>query len=111
MRKVLLQMLLVTSFVASTIPTQAALEGTLPSLNNAIGGSVNSASYGLNVNVNGGQGAVGQFDWNSFSVGSDKKVNFGFSCIQFNGCKFVEVNFSKIPFSKSFSRGSTLVIP
>lgn len=79
MRKVLLQMLLVTSFVASTIPTQAALEGTLPSLNNAIGGSVNSASYGLNVNVNGGQGAVGQFDWNSFSVGSDKKVNFGFS--------------------------------
>lgn len=79
MKKVLLQMLLVTSFVASTVPCQAALDGVVPNLNNAIGGSVNSTSYGLDVNVNGGSGAVGQFDWNSFNVGSDKRVNFGFS--------------------------------
>ena len=46
--------------------------GTLPDLNNAINGSVDVNGNKMDVNVIGGKGTVGQFDWNSFNVGSSR---------------------------------------
>ena len=53
--------------------------GTLPDLNNSINGSVTTDGNRMDVTVQGGAGAVGQFDWNSFNVGKDGHVNFGFT--------------------------------
>ena len=53
--------------------------GALPDLNNSINGSVTTSGNKMDVVVNGGTGAVGQFDWNSFNVGSNAHVNFGFT--------------------------------
>ena len=53
--------------------------GTLPDLNNSINGSVTTDGNRMDVTVQGGAGAVGQFDWNSFNVGSNGHVNFGFT--------------------------------
>lgn len=55
---------------------------TLPNLNNAVNGNVNIDSIDsnkMNVNVIGGKGTVGQFDWNSFNVGKDATVNWVFN--------------------------------
>lgn len=41
-------------------------------------GFVNNGNR-LDVNINGGHGAVGQVDWKNFSVGKGEQVNFGFS--------------------------------
>ena len=53
--------------------------GTLPDLNNAINGSVDVNGNKMDVNVIGGKGTVGQFDWNSFNVGKDATVNWVFN--------------------------------
>ena len=53
--------------------------GTLPDLNNSINGSVTTDGNRMDVTVQGGAGAVGQFDWNSFNVGKDGHVNYGFT--------------------------------
>ena len=53
--------------------------GTLPDLNNSINGSVSTSGNRMDVVVNGGAGAIGQFDWNSFNVGANGHVNFGFT--------------------------------
>ena len=53
--------------------------GTLPDLNNSINGSVSTNGNRMDVVVNGGAGAIGQFDWNSFNVGANGHVNFGFT--------------------------------
>ncbi len=53
--------------------------GTLPDLNNSINGSVDVDGNQMNVNVIGGKGTVGQFDWNSFNVGKDATVNWVFN--------------------------------
>ncbi len=57
---------------------------TLPSLNAAINGKVDNitsggTTTGLNVTTQGGTGAVGQFDWNTFDVGKDMTVNWAFT--------------------------------
>ena len=53
--------------------------GALPELNNSINGSVSTSGNRMDVVVNGGAGAIGQFDWNRFNVGSGAHVNFGFT--------------------------------
>ncbi len=54
--------------------------GTLPDLNSSINGTVTpNGDNRLDVVVQGGAGAVGQFDWNHFNVGSNAQVNFGFT--------------------------------
>ena len=53
--------------------------GTLPDLNQAVNGTVTTDGNRMDVTVQGGAGAVGQFDWNSFNVGSNGHVNFGFT--------------------------------
>ena len=63
----------------STTTAMAIDAGTLPDLNGSINGSVTTDGNRMDVVVNGGSGAVGQFDWNSFNVGSNGHVNFGFT--------------------------------
>ena len=53
--------------------------GAMPDLNNKLNGSVTVDGNRMDVTVQGGAGAVGQFDWNSFNVGSNGHVNFGFT--------------------------------
>lgn len=53
--------------------------GAMPDLNNKLNGSVTVDGNRMDVTVQGGAGAVGQFDWNSFNVGKDGHVNFGFT--------------------------------
>lgn len=53
--------------------------GAMPNLNQSINGSVSQNGNRMDVVVNGGAGTVGQFDWNSFNVGSNGHVNFGFT--------------------------------
>lgn len=52
---------------------------TLPSLNSAVNGSVSTSGTQMDVSVTGSKGTVGQFDWNTFNVGSDATVNWVFS--------------------------------
>ena len=53
--------------------------GALPDLNNSVNGYTSVSGNKMDVVVDGGAGAVGQFDWNSFNVGSGAQVNFGFT--------------------------------
>lgn len=78
--KKLVAMLMLFSFVSYVpLATTMATAANLPDLNQAYGGSVNTVGNQMNVTVNGGAGAVGQFDWNSFNVANGYKVNFAFS--------------------------------
>ncbi len=53
---------------------------TLPDLKDSINGSVSIDGNKMNVdNTTYAAGTVAQFDWNSFNVGKDAEVNFGFS--------------------------------
>ncbi len=63
----------------STTMAFALDAGALPNLNNSINGSVTTEGNRMDVVVNGGAGAVGQFDWKDFNVGSNAHVNFGFT--------------------------------
>ncbi len=73
------------SFIAligliACLPSYAAIDaGTMPNLNNAIGGSVTTSGTTTFVKTEGGAGAVGQYDWNHFNVGKDATVNFQFT--------------------------------
>ena len=81
--KKLASALILLSFLSymplSTTTAMALDAGTLPDLNGSINGSVTTDGNRMDVVVNGGSGAVGQFDWNSFNVGKDGHVNFGFT--------------------------------
>lgn len=65
----------------SCLPSFAAdiTSTTLPDLNSAVNGSVSTSGTTMNVAVEGSKGTVGQFDWNTFNVGSDATVNWVFS--------------------------------
>ena len=68
------------SYMPLSTTTALALDaGAMPDLNGSINGSVTTDGNRMDVVVNGGAGAVGQFDWNSFNVGKDGHVNFGFT--------------------------------
>ena len=81
--KKLTSLLILLSFLSymplSTTTAMAIDAGTLPTLDNSINGSVTTDGNRMDVVVNGGSGAVGQFDWKDFNVGSGAHVNFGFT--------------------------------
>ena len=81
--KKLASALLLVSFL-SYMPLSSTMAfaidaGAMPDLNNKLNGSVTVDGNRMDVTVQGGAGAVGQFDWNSFNVGSNGHVNFGFT--------------------------------
>lgn len=84
MKRRLLTTIMLISFLSTPLSTFAFVDpNTVPDINNAINGSVTNGSGGLNVQVGVGSGAtsgaVGQFDWNHFNLGSNKSVNWAFT--------------------------------
>lgn len=65
--------------LSTTIASAQIGADVMPDLNGAYGGSVTTNGTRMDVTVEGGAGAVGQFDWNSFNVGKNGNVNFGFT--------------------------------
>ncbi len=76
-----LALLSFTSYIpVSCLPAFADISSTtLPDLNSAVNGSVSTSGTQMDVAVEGTKGTVGQFDWNTFNVGSDATVNWVFS--------------------------------
>ena len=86
MKRLLISALAVSLFTSMTMPLQAMAiaDNALPQIKdggivNGSVGNIEGEVNGLNVKVNGGRGAVGQFDWKSFDVGKDAHVNFEFT--------------------------------
>ena len=95
MNKKFLTLLMLASFLATPL-SAVAVPGVneVPQLNNSINGSVSGGSTGshnftdavggsgLNVTVGSGKAnEVGQFDWNTFNLGANKRVNWNFTGI------------------------------
>ena len=83
------------AFGLFTVLTPAAFSldvNALPDLNSATNGSVSTQGHDMNVKVNGGQGTVGTFNWNSFNVGKDASVNFEFSAHNQTSLNIVDAN-------------------
>ncbi len=69
-----------TSLLSPVFAAGVLDPNTLPDLNRAENGKVGIGdNHDMNVQVQGGQGSVGQFWWNNFNVGSNASVNFEFS--------------------------------
>lgn len=83
MNKKFLACLMLASFLGMPLSSLAAVDpNTVPDLNKAINGIVTETEKGLNAQVGDydkGAGAVAQFDWNSFNLGSNKSVNWAFT--------------------------------
>ena len=78
----LLALLSFTAYMpVSLAPAFGAIaSNTLPDLKSSINGSVSTSGNLMNVNNDTyAAGTVAQFDWNTFNVGKDARVNFGFS--------------------------------
>ncbi len=75
MKKRIFGLFLITAFMSCQLPTFAALEGVVPDLNQITGGTVSKTDYGLDIKANPVKNGVTQADWNTFNIGSDKRVN------------------------------------
>lgn len=80
MNKKFLTLLMLASFLATPLSAMALDPNTVPVLDNSINGKVTTESWGLNATVGSGKtGEVGQFDWKTFNLGSNKQVNWAFT--------------------------------
>lgn len=80
MNKKFLTLIMLASFLTTPLSAMALDPNTVPNLNGVINGKVDTESWGLNATVGSGKtGEVGQFDWNTFNLGSNKQVNWAFT--------------------------------
>ncbi|MCD7879796.1 MAG: filamentous hemagglutinin N-terminal domain-containing protein [Candidatus Gastranaerophilales bacterium] len=81
MRKLLSTTIAAGLLASMTIaaPSFALDASALPSFNNGTNVDVTTSGNTMNVQIQGGNNAVGTANWNSFNVGSDATVNFEFT--------------------------------
>ncbi len=87
MKRLLISALAVSIFTVLSVPLPVMAgiaDNALPQIKdggikNGTLGDIAGETNGLNVQVNGGRGSVGEFNWNSFNVGKDAHVNFEFT--------------------------------